>query len=84
MSVSAHFVGKVAQEVDATGLKCPMPVLRAQRVLRMMQTGEVLCLKANDEAARKEIPLFCEHVGAKLLAVKQQEDMQLYWLCKMR
>jgi tRNA 2-thiouridine synthesizing protein A len=55
------------QVLDATGLKCPLPVLRAQKLLRNMSPGAQLTLLSTDEVSQKEIPLFCEQAGYELV-----------------
>lgn len=62
------------QTLDATGLKCPMPVLRARRALKGMGSGEVLRLLADDPASAKDVPAFCEMTGDTLEAVTQEAD----------
>ena len=52
--------------LDATGLKCPMPVLRARRALKSMASGAVLKLLADDPASAKDVPAFCEMTGDTL------------------
>jgi tRNA 2-thiouridine synthesizing protein A len=54
------------QVLDATGLKCPMPVLRARRALKRMASGEVLEVHADDPASAKDFPAFCETTGDAL------------------
>ena len=44
--------------LDATGLKCPMPVLRARRSLKAMASGQVLELLADDPASARDVPAF--------------------------
>ena len=51
------------QTLDATGLKCPMPVLRARRALKRMGSGELLEVYADDPASAKDFPAFCETTG---------------------
>lgn len=60
--------------IDATGLKCPMPVLRAQKALRGKAAGSRILLLATDTAARKEVPLFCEQAGYALLESGEEVD----------
>ena len=50
-------------ELDATGLKCPMPVLRARRALKPLAPGERLLVRADDPASAKDFPAFCETTG---------------------
>jgi tRNA 2-thiouridine synthesizing protein A len=54
------------QVLDATGLKCPMPVLRARRALKAMTSGQVLEVHADDPASAKDFPAFCETTGDAL------------------
>ena len=54
------------QELDVTGLLCPLPVLRARRVLDNMKTGELLLVKASDPASVHDMPAFCKMTGHKL------------------
>lgn len=71
-----------AAELDATGLKCPMPVLRARRALKPLAAGDVLRLLADDPAAAKDIPAFCETTGATLLAADQDGDVLRFLIRK--
>ncbi len=51
-----------AVEVDARGLKCPLPALRLARAIREGGAGRYL-LHADDPAARKDIPALCAERG---------------------
>ena len=59
------------QEVDALGLLCPLPVLRARKRLQSMQPGEMLCLIADDPAAVVDVPHFCNEQGHELISAEQ-------------
>lgn len=50
-------------EVDACGLLCPLPVLRARKRLLSMAPGQVLRLLASDPAAVVDVPHFCTEAG---------------------
>lgn len=54
--------------LDCTGLKCPMPVLRAAKALRAMAEGQVLSVTATDKAAPKDFVTFCREGGHTLLS----------------
>lgn len=53
--------------VDATGLNCPLPVLKARKRLLAMQPGERLILLATDPAAQRDVPAFCAATGHVLV-----------------
>ncbi len=65
-------------EVDAIGLLCPLPVLRARKVLIRMQPGAVLRLLADDPMAVVDVPHFCGQSGHELLSVQDLEQGQEY------
>ena len=54
-------------ELDARGLLCPLPVLRARRRLEAMPPGQVLRLIADDPAAAVDVPHFCAEAGHMLI-----------------
>ncbi len=53
-------------ELDARGLLCPLPVLRARKRLATMTPGQVLRVLADDPAARIDMPHFCAEAGHDL------------------
>ncbi len=50
-------------ELDATGLICPLPVLRAKKALKPLAAGQTLRVIATDPASAKDFPAFCEATG---------------------
>lgn len=68
----------VTQEVDARGLICPLPVLRARKVLAGMAPGAVLRIRADDPVAVIDLPHFCAEAGHDLLSVTERDGAQDY------
>jgi tRNA 2-thiouridine synthesizing protein A len=60
------------QELDATGLTCPMPLLKAKRALNAMAAGECLRILATDPGAPRDFQVFCEQSGHELLSSEVQ------------
>ena len=56
------------QELDATGLNCPLPILRAKKTLAGMQSGQVLRIVATDPGSVKDFEAFCKQTGNVLLS----------------
>lgn len=52
--------------LDARGLKCPLPVLKARRALKAMPAGAVLEVLADDPAAPADFRSFCQTAGCSL------------------
>ncbi|MDE2789297.1 MAG: sulfurtransferase TusA family protein [Paracoccaceae bacterium] len=53
-------------ELDATGLLCPLPVLKARSRMRQLKPGQVLRILADDPAAIIDFPHFCADQGHEL------------------
>ena len=66
----------VAREVDARGLLCPLPVLRARKVLISLREGEVLRVLADDPMALVDLPHFCSQAGHAHLGVSETGGWQ--------
>ena len=64
--------------VDCEGLLCPLPVLRARKVLLAMEPGLVLCVRATDAMARVDFPHFCGEAGYDYLEVRQDGAVALH------
>ncbi|HZN85806.1 MAG TPA: sulfurtransferase TusA family protein [Burkholderiales bacterium] len=54
-------------ELDARGLNCPLPILRAKKALNGMQSGQVLKVVATDPGAVKDFQTFAKQTGNELL-----------------
>ncbi|PWG18156.1 sulfurtransferase TusA family protein [Salibaculum griseiflavum] len=68
--------------LDARGLKCPLPVLRAGKFLREMAPGDRLRVLADDPVAVIDIPHFCHEAGHDLLEQSEASDHQLYLIAR--
>lgn len=55
------------KHLDAKGLLCPLPVLRARKALQTLAAGDILVLEATDRGAVKDVPAFCEAAGHTLV-----------------
>ena len=62
----------MADEVlDAKGLNCPLPILRAKKALKGLPTGGTLEIQATDPGAVKDFEAFCRSTGNKLMESRQ-------------
>lgn len=64
--------------LDARGLRCPLPVLRARKALLALPPGAVLHVLADDPVAVVDLPHFCTEAGHDLLEQADQDRAQLY------
>jgi cysteine desulfurase len=56
-------VTEVALTLDTLGLRCPQPVIELARRIGSVPVGSVVALLADDEAARLDVPAWCEMRG---------------------
>jgi len=56
------------QELDARGLNCPLPILRAKKALADLQSGQVLKVLATDPGAVKDFQAFSRQTGHELMS----------------
>jgi tRNA 2-thiouridine synthesizing protein A len=54
-------------EVDAIGLKCPLPIVMARRAIKAMRPGSRLTIKTDDPASVIDVPHFCSEAGLTIL-----------------
>ncbi|HFB9855163.1 TPA: sulfurtransferase TusA family protein [Neisseria gonorrhoeae] len=64
-----------SETLDVTGLKCPLPILRAKKALAQMQQGEVLTVLATDGGAPGDFEAFCRQTGHVLLDSSEQDGV---------
>lgn len=62
-----NMVPTPVQTVDAKGLACPLPILKAKKALSTMQPGEVLEVLTTDRHAVRDFQAFCKQTGNPLL-----------------
>ncbi|MDH2236591.1 sulfurtransferase TusA family protein [Pigmentiphaga sp. GD03639] len=63
-------------EVDAKGLKCPLPILRAKKALATLESGQVLKVVATDKGSVRDFQAFSKQTGNELLA--QTDDGEVF------
>ena len=56
------------KDVDARGMKCPLPILKAKKALNDMQTGEILRVMATDPGSVRDFNAFARQTGNELLS----------------
>ncbi|MEZ5615166.1 MAG: sulfurtransferase TusA family protein [Rhodocyclaceae bacterium] len=60
------------KELDAKGLNCPLPILRAKKALADMTSGQVLRILATDPGSVKDFAAFAKQTGNELLSTAEQ------------
>jgi tRNA 2-thiouridine synthesizing protein A len=68
--------------LDATGLLCPLPVLKARKRIQALSKGEMLTLVADDPAAIVDVPHYCAESGHELVSSQIEGALQTYVIRK--
>lgn len=67
-------------EVDASGLKCPLPILRAKKALAQLQSGQLLKVITTDTHALRDFQAFAKQTGNVLEAQIESEASIAHFL----
>jgi len=70
------------KEVDASGLNCPLPILRCKKGLSDMSAAQVLKIIATDPGSVKDFNAFCVQTGHELLQLDQSETSFIFYIKK--
>jgi tRNA 2-thiouridine synthesizing protein A len=69
-------------ELDLSGLRCPMPLLKTKQALNKMKPGQTVKVKATDPGSERDFQVFAEQSGHLLLNMHQENGVFLYLLQK--
>jgi tRNA 2-thiouridine synthesizing protein A len=69
-------------EVDASGLNCPLPLLRLKKALMEVDNGNVVKIIATDPAAHLDIGVYVDQTGHQIIEFKRQNNVQVFFIRK--
>ena len=64
----------IVKEVDARGLNCPLPILKAKKALAELQSGELLKVLSTDSGALRDFQAFAKQTGNELVEQTTEGD----------
>jgi tRNA 2-thiouridine synthesizing protein A len=70
------------KELDARGMNCPLPILRARKALNEMSAGQVLRIVATDPGSVKDFESFSRQTGNELLSQSASDKEFVFYLRK--
>jgi tRNA 2-thiouridine synthesizing protein A len=70
------------EKFDATGLNCPLPILKAKKVLTTLTSGDVLYVVSTDSGSVKDFASFCKQTGNELLESTDADGKFHYYIKK--
>jgi len=72
----------VVKTVDATGQKCPMPILMTAKAAKELQAGDVMLIIATDAGARSDVPAWVSQTGNELVESSEEGDVLKFYVRK--
>lgn len=73
---------KADLELDAKGLSCPLPLLKAKQSLNSMESGQYLRVRATDGGSVRDFQVFADQSGHQLIESSEQEGVYSYLIQK--
>ncbi len=70
------------QQLDASGLACPLPLLKTKMALKTMAAGEVLWVTATDSGSWRDIRKFTDMTANELLQAAKVDGSYQFWIKK--
>ena len=64
-------------KIDLLGLKCPIPVLKANKIIKEYKKGDIIELLVDDIAAPNDFKVYCETKNYKLLSINKLKDITI-------
>ena len=71
------------EKFDATGLNCPLPILRSKKIISTLSDGDVLYVISTDPGSVKDFEAFCQQTGNVLLESSETEGRYHYYVKKV-
>ena len=68
--------------LDATGLNCPLPILRTKKAIATLASGDVLEITATDPGSVRDLESFCSQTGNRMLSSEQVNDAFVFRIRK--
>jgi TusA-related sulfurtransferase len=72
------------KELDARGLNCPLPILKAKKALSEMSTGELLRVMTTDPGALRDFQAFSRQTGHELIEQQTVSDAEAVHVLRRR
>jgi tRNA 2-thiouridine synthesizing protein A len=69
-------------EIDAIGLKCPMPILKCKKGLNALKINQILRIKTTDKSAKKDFEAFCKNTGHDLISYEIENEITTFYIKK--
>jgi len=69
--------------LDARGLQCPMPILKAKKEILKLEIGQILEVYSNDPGSKEDFPRWAKRTGNEMLGIFDEDDYARYFVKRL-
>ena len=73
---------KSDKQLDATGLACPMPIVRTKKMMAELAEGQILEVHATDKGSQSDISAWAKSTGNELMESVEENGVFKFWIKK--
>ncbi|MGB1110305.1 MAG: sulfurtransferase TusA family protein [Gammaproteobacteria bacterium] len=70
------------EELDLSGLNCPLPIIKTKQAVAKLDSGKVLKVTGTDPGSPKEFKMFDRQPDTELLSMEQDGNTTVYFIKK--
>ena len=68
--------------LDAKGLACPMPIVRAKKAMNELETGQILGIHTTDKGSKSDLTAWSKSSGHELFKQEEENGVFKFWIKK--
>jgi tRNA 2-thiouridine synthesizing protein A len=69
---------------DASGLRCPMPILKTKKEVQAIEVGQILKVIATDIGTKKDFPAWAERSGNEIIEMVEEGDKLIWYIKRIK
>ncbi|WP_144463496.1 sulfurtransferase TusA family protein [Siminovitchia fortis] len=73
---------EVTKLLDAKGLACPMPIVRAKKAINELESGQILEIHATDKGSKSDLTAWAKSTGNEMLKDEEENGVFKFWIKK--
>lgn len=69
--------------LDARGMQCPMPILKAKKEITNLEVGQILEVLSDDPGSKEDFPRWAKRTGNEFLGIFDDEGYERYFIKRL-
>ena len=75
---------QLAETFDASGLRCPMPILKTKKSIQSIEIGQILKVIATDIGTKKDFPSWADRTGNEIIELVEEGDKLIWYIKRVK